>query len=199
VNEPLAQPVATLRRPSPFNIPNALTALRILAIPGVVLLLNGHSTPKDQFWAAVLFGLAFFTDYFDGLIARKTQAITRLGRIMDPIADKLLVLSALLMLVHMGRVPVIIAIVLIGREVSVAGLRNLASDEGITILSRFSGKLKTTFEGFGLGFLLAGPENQFWGDRLMNPGILLIYLALITALWSGTRYFWDYWKAAPKP
>lgn len=147
-------------------------------------------------WAGILFGAALFTDYFDGMIARRTKTITRLGRIMDPLADKLLVLSAVLMLISLHRVNVLIAILLLGREIAVTGLRTLASSEGIMIPSIMTGKVKTWFEGFAIGFLLAGPDCHLLGLNWMWMGTVLIYGALGLALWSGAIYFRDYYRGS---
>ncbi len=179
---------------SPLNLPNALTLVRILFIPVIIVLLHGEQTENGGVWAGALFGLAFCTDFIDGMIARRTGAITQLGRILDPIADKLMVLTALLMLMHLGRIPVVVAILLLGREIAVSGLRSLAASEGISIPSSRSAKMKTVFEGFALGFLMAG-NARFLGVPWMLSGTILLYLSLVLALWSGGVYFYEYYRA----
>jgi CDP-diacylglycerol--glycerol-3-phosphate 3-phosphatidyltransferase len=186
--------------PSPFNIPNSLTFIRILAIPVLLFLLYRPHSQRAEFWSAILFGVAFFTDLFDGWVARRMKAITRLGRVLDPVADKLLVLAALLLLVRMGRVDVLIAILLLSREISVSGLRDIAAHEGILIPSRFSGKAKTMCEGFGLGFLIGGTGHSLLGIPLPDLGTWLVYCALALAYYSAFFYFRAYFKAEnPKP
>ncbi|MFH1018726.1 MAG: CDP-diacylglycerol--glycerol-3-phosphate 3-phosphatidyltransferase [Pseudomonadota bacterium] len=180
-----------------FNIPNTLTFLRILAVPVLLILIHGHHTRRDEFWAAILFGSAFFTDLFDGWIARRTQSITRLGRVLDPVADKLIVVAALLLLIRLGRVDEVIAILLLSRELVVSGLRDIAGHEGILIASRASGKAKTMCEGFGLGFLLGGPGYALFGVSLMSAGTWLVYGALVLAYWSAFFYFRAYFKSEP--
>ncbi|HLG19018.1 MAG TPA: CDP-diacylglycerol--glycerol-3-phosphate 3-phosphatidyltransferase [Bdellovibrionota bacterium] len=177
-----------------YNLPNALTAIRIVAIPAVVALVYGRNTAWNDFWAAALFGFAFWTDFFDGMIARRTKTITRLGKIMDPMADKLLVLAALLMLIHLHRVQVITAILLLSREIAVSGLRSLAGSEGIFIPSILSAKIKTWLEGFAIAFLLLGPENRWLGIEWMELGGVLLYAALALALWSAAIYFRNYYE-----
>ncbi len=179
---------------SQLNIPNALTSIRILVVPGVIWLLHGSPTYWNGFWAAILFGFAFWTDYFDGMIARRTHTVTRLGKILDPMADKLMVLTAVLMLVGLHRVGVILAIILLGREIAVSALRSLAGNEGIMIPSRWSGKVKTFLEGFSLAFLMVGPDNHMLGIHWMPLGEWLLCAAVFCAIWSGGRYFVDYYK-----
>ena len=154
----------------------------------------GTRTPADHVWAAAIFGLAFWTDFFDGFVARRTQAITRLGKVMDPMADKLMVTTALILLVYLGFVDVLVVILLIGREVAVNALRSLAGTEGMVISSSFSARAKVFAEGFGIAFLLLGPENNWFGVPWMILGSILLYVALALALWSGARYFRDYYR-----
>ncbi len=182
---------------SVWNLPNALTLARIIAIPFFVYLLYGSHTLRDQLWAAILFGLAFWTDFFDGLLARRMQKITRLGKIMDPMADKLMVTTALLMLVYLGYANVIVVILLIGREVAVNALRSLAGNEGIVISPSFSGRAKVFAEGFGIAFLIAGPEAHYFHIPWWLLGEWLIYVALAFAYWSAVTYFRDYYRAQP--
>jgi len=179
---------------SALNIPNALSSLRIVVIPILIYLLYGERDHRHDFWAAILFGFAFVTDVIDGIIARNTQSITRLGRILDPIADKLLVLAALLILIYLQRVNVIVAILLLGREITISGLRSLAASENISIPSITSAKLKTVLEGFGLGFLILGPGYEVLGFSWQLIGNYLIYAALLLAYWSGFIYFRRYFR-----
>jgi CDP-diacylglycerol---glycerol-3-phosphate 3-phosphatidyltransferase len=166
-----------------------------LAIPFLVYLLYGTHTRQDHFWAAILFGLAFFTDFFDGLLARKMQQITRLGKIMDPMADKLMVTTALIMLVRLDLIDVLVVILLIGREVAVNALRSLAGAEGVVISPSFSGRAKVVAEGLGIALLLLGSENQWLNVPWMDIGKLGVYIALGFALWSAAFYFRDYYQS----
>lgn len=179
---------------SVVNIPNALTLGRILAIPVVVYLLYGETTPKSHAWAGILFGAAFWTDYFDGLLARRMKMITRLGKIMDPMADKLMVNTALIMLVYLGFVDVLIVILLIGREIAVNALRSMAGAEGIEIEPSLVARVKVFLEGFGIAFLLVGPDFHWLSLPWMDLGTILLYAGLATALWSAVFYFRDYYR-----
>ncbi|MFH1262603.1 MAG: CDP-diacylglycerol--glycerol-3-phosphate 3-phosphatidyltransferase [Pseudomonadota bacterium] len=180
-----------------WNIPNALTALRILSIPFLIYLLYETPTTGDRFLAAVLFGVAFWTDFFDGMLARRMKKITRLGKVMDPMADKLMVITALILLTHLNAVNVLVVILLVGREVVVNALRALASAEGIAIAPSFSGRAKVFAEGFGVAILLAGPEYHWLGLPWTALGKILIYLAVGLALWSAVVYFRNYSRETP--
>lgn len=192
---PITPPATPLSKGSPFNLPNSLTVVRILVIPVIIALLYPKHGPRNDLIAAALFGLAFCTDFIDGLIARRTQTITRLGQILDPLADKLIVISAVLLLISLDRLDVIVAVLLLGREMAVSGLRSFASSEGVLLPSTGSAKMKTVAEGFALGFLMAGPENHQLGLPWMKMGEVLIFVALGLALWSGAVYFVQYARA----
>jgi len=184
---------SSIHSTSLLNIPNGLTAIRILSVPWVVYLLYGETTRWDHLWAAIVFGLALWTDYFDGLLARRMKTTTRLGRIMDPMADKLMVITGLLMLVHLHYVDVILAVLLIGRELAVNALRSLAGTEGIVISSSMKGKAKVFLEGFGIGFLMIGPGNRWLGIPWSETGIICLYIGTFLALWSAVQYFRYYY------
>lgn len=195
---PQSSPSSTLKS-SPLNLPNLLTLLRILSIPWVVYLLYGSASKWDHLWAAILFGLAFWTDFFDGLLARRMKTITRIGKIMDPMADKLMVITALILLVHLGYVDALLAIILICREVVVNALRSLAGTEGIVISPYMSGRIKVFAEGFGIGFVMLGPGNQWFGVPWMILGQICLFGAAFLALWSAVQYFRDYYRGAFSP
>ena len=136
-----------------MNIPNKLTILRmILIVPFVLLLLGGHSGIFGSYGiymdyiALAIFIIASLTDLIDGKIARKYNLITNFGKFMDPLADKLLVCSALICLVELGRIPSWIVIIIIGREFIISGFRLVASDNGVVIAAGYWGKWKTTFQ-----------------------------------------------------
>ena len=125
-----------------MNVPNTLTIVRmILIIPFVILLLNGANIP-----AVILFVAASLTDMLDGQIARKYNLVTNFGKFMDPLADKLLVCSALICLIEMGRIPSWIVIIIISREFIISGFRLVASDNNVVIAASYWGKFKTTFQ-----------------------------------------------------
>jgi CDP-diacylglycerol---glycerol-3-phosphate 3-phosphatidyltransferase len=177
-----------------LTVPNLLTFIRILSIPFIVYLLKDRSPSSDRlFWAALIFGLSFLTDQLDGIIARVTNQVTQLGKILDPMADKILVVTALFLLVHIQFVPVWIAIVLSCRELMVSALRALSQSEGISLPPNWIGKTKAYLEGFGIGFMMLGPDARLYEIAWMELGMNLLYLAMLAALISATQYFHQYW------
>jgi CDP-diacylglycerol---glycerol-3-phosphate 3-phosphatidyltransferase len=165
----------------PLNLPNALTLLRILAVPVVVVALLGE-TPNGDTLAAGVFALAALTDGLDGYFARSRDSITTFGKLMDPLADKLLITGALLSLVSLHRLAPWIAMVIIGREVAVTILRTIAAERGIVIAASWLGKLKTVLQIAAIIALIAADPSPFWVD-------LLVYVALAVTVVSGADYF----------
>ncbi len=129
----------------PLNLPNALTLLRILAVPVVVVALLGE-TPNGDELAAAVFALAALTDGLDGYFARSRDAVTTFGKLMDPLADKLLITAALVSLVSLDRLQAWVAMVIIAREIAVTGLRAIAAERGVVIAASWMGKLKTVLQ-----------------------------------------------------
>ena len=131
-----------------MNLPNKLTVLRVCMIPFfvVMLLLNGGGNQTYRYIAAAIFIVASLTDMLDGKIARKYNLVTNFGKFMDPLADKLLVCSALICLVDLKQLPAWMVIVIISREFIISGFRLVASDNGIVIAASYWGKFKTTFQ-----------------------------------------------------
>jgi CDP-diacylglycerol--glycerol-3-phosphate 3-phosphatidyltransferase len=126
----------------PLNLPNALTLLRILAVPVVVVALLGE-TPNGDTLAAIVFALAAATDGLDGYFARSRGSVTTFGKLMDPLADKLLIIGALVSLVSLSRLEAWVAMVIIAREIAVTILRTIAAERGIVIAASWLGKAKT--------------------------------------------------------
>src|ERR687891_681330 len=129
----------------PINVPNVLTVLRILAVPVIVVALLDE-TPNGDALAAAVFALAALTDGLDGYIARSRDAVTTFGKLMDPLADKLLIVAALVSLVSLGRLAAWVAMVIIARELAVTGLRAVAAERGVVISASWLGKLKTALQ-----------------------------------------------------
>ena len=129
----------------PLNIPNALTMLRIVAVPVLVVALLGE-IPNGDLWAGIVFGVAAFTDGLDGYIARRKGDVTTFGKLMDPLADKLLIVAALISLVSLNRLAAWVAMVIIARELAVTGLRAVAVERGVVISASWMGKLKTLLQ-----------------------------------------------------
>lgn len=129
-----------------MNLPNKLTIFRVILIPFFVLFLLVDMTAYDKWIALAIFIIASFTDFLDGHIARKYHLVTNFGKFMDPLADKLLVCSALICLIELDRIPSWIVIVIIAREFIISGFRLVASDNGVVIAASYWGKFKTTFQ-----------------------------------------------------
>ncbi|OEU71904.1 MAG: CDP-diacylglycerol--glycerol-3-phosphate 3-phosphatidyltransferase [Desulfuromonadales bacterium C00003093] len=178
-----------------MNLPNILTLARIAAVPVVVVLLMFES-PVNCFWATIIFSLAAITDWLDGYLARKWHIETVLGKFLDPLADKLIVMGALIMLIPLDRVPAWAVFLILAREMLVTGLRSIASSEGIVIAASPLGKYKTIFQMVAIvGLLLHYPYYWFFGVQFdflypsfHNVGMFFFYIAFVLTLWSG----WDY-------
>lgn len=165
----------------PINVPNVLTVLRILAVPVIVVALL-EETPDGDVLAAAVFALAAFTDSLDGYIARRREAVTTFGKLMDPLADKLLIVAALVTLVSLGRLAAWVAMVIIAREVGVTLLRAIAVQEGVVISASWLGKLKTVLQVAAVFGLIAFAPAPLAID-------LLVYLAVAMTVISGIDYF----------
>jgi CDP-diacylglycerol--glycerol-3-phosphate 3-phosphatidyltransferase len=184
-----------------LNLPNILTMSRVAVVPVVVLLLLFES--KDTcFWAALIFTLAAITDWLDGFLARKWGIVTVLGKFLDPLADKLIVMAALIMLIPLGRVPAWAVFIILARDLVVSGIRSIASAEGVVIAASNLGKYKTTFQMVAIiGLLLHYRYYWFFGievnwlyPSLHNAGIFVFYISLILTIWSGVDYFFNFYK-----
>jgi CDP-diacylglycerol--glycerol-3-phosphate 3-phosphatidyltransferase len=184
-----------------LNLPNLLTLARIAAIPGVVILLL-YDTRTTSFIAAAVFGAAAITDWLDGWLARKWQVVTVLGKFLDPLADKLIVMAALIMLIPHGRVPAWAVFLILAREMVVTGLRSIASSEGIVISASELGKYKTIFQMTAIpGLLLHYDYYWLFGLRwelfhvnMHNFGIFYFYVAFFMTMWSGGDYLFKFFK-----
>ncbi len=175
-----------------LNLPNFLTVVRILLIPVFVVLFS-DPTPDRSLAAAVVFVVAAVTDLLDGYLARRHSQITRLGRLLDPIADKLLVLSGLILLVQFDRVAAIVAILIIAREVAVTGVRAISAAQGIILEAETTGKYKMVVQVVAIVLLLLedGSLPVSWHPHEVGTGLL--YVALALALYSGQRYLVSFW------
>lgn len=163
------------------NAPNVLTVLRILMVPVLVLALL-EETDNGDLLAAAVFALASVTDYADGYLARRSNAITTFGKLMDPIADKLLVLGALIALVSLQRVGAWVAVVILGREFAVTATRMAATQQGVVVAAATWGKAKTCVQVACVFFLIAVDGSPAWLDAL-------VYLTVAITLVSGVDYF----------
>jgi CDP-diacylglycerol--glycerol-3-phosphate 3-phosphatidyltransferase len=168
----------------PLNVPNALTLLRILLVPVVIVALLDE-TPNGDAIAAGVFALAALTDGLDGYIARSRGAITTFGKLMDPIADKLLVTAALVALVSLDRLEAWIAMVIIAREFAVTGLRGVAAERGVVIQASWLGKAKTILQIAAIIALIVWDPTPLGVD-------LLVYAAVAITVISGVDYFFGF-------
>jgi CDP-diacylglycerol---glycerol-3-phosphate 3-phosphatidyltransferase len=165
----------------PINIPNVLTLLRILAVPVIVVALLAE-VPNGDALAAGVFGLAAISDGLDGYIARRRQDVTTFGKLMDPLADKLLIVAALVSLVSLNRLAAWIAMVIIARELAVTGLRAVAVEQGVVISASWLGKVKTALQVAAVFALIIWNPSPW-------PVDALVYLALVATVVSGLDYF----------
>ena len=166
--------------------PNTLTLFRIAAVPIIVILML-YPNRISTWIAAILFSLAAITDYFDGYIARKFGLVSNLGKVMDPVADKLLVSSAFIMLTSLGWVPAWMVCIIIGREIAVTGLRNIIAEKGEDVSASSLGKYKTGFQIAAIIPLLI--HYPFFGLDVQAVGWFFLWGALAFTLWSGADYF----------
>jgi len=191
-------PSSTIRRDI-WNLPNALTLGRIAVIPIVCWLLISGSR-VDCIIAATLFGIAAFTDWLDGYIARKRNLVSLTGKLLDPLADKLLVMAVLCTLLAMGdrggvSIPLWFVILALGRELTISGLRALAASEGIEIAVDWGGKWKTAFQLVGLVCIIIHYDYpvEFGLFTLhinyFKVGFILLLISLAYSLWSAWLYF----------
>ena len=184
-----------------LNLPNLLTLGRIACIPLLVVLLlfEGRET---SFAATVIFSLAAITDWLDGYLARKWQVVTVLGKFLDPLADKLIVMAALIMLIPHGRVPAWAVFLLLAREIIITGLRSIASSEGIVIAASNLGKYKTILQMVAIVALLLhydyywffGVRSEWLHVSMHRIGLVYFYFALVLTLWSGVDYLAKFFK-----
>lgn len=179
-----------IRRSDFYLIPNIMSVSRIIAIPIVSTL----AYFEWNLWAAFVFAIAGLSDYVDGWVARRYGYESKLGMLLDPLADKIIVLSVMVMLLFLGRLEIqiegwdmrwlapLLVIVTVGREIAVTGLRSMASSEGIMMPADQGGKIKTWIQFFAMIFVLIYQEP--W----LGIGRILLIVSVIAALWSGIRY-----------
>lgn len=164
-----------------MNLPNKLTILRVLLIPVFVVLLLADFWGKwMDYIALAVFIIASLTDMLDGMIARKYNLITNFGKFMDPLADKLLVCSAMICLLDLGRIPAWVVIVIIAREFIISGFRLVASDKGVVIAAGYIGKAKTVFQMIMIMLMILDIEQiQLFTDIVMYIAVALTIISLV--------------------
>jgi CDP-diacylglycerol---glycerol-3-phosphate 3-phosphatidyltransferase len=176
-----------------FNVPNLLSLSRILSVPIFIVLMLDPS-PVRTLAAGIVFSLASATDWLDGYLARKWGQVTKMGKLLDPIADKILIMSALVILVELP--PHIVhswmAILIIGREFAVTGLRAIASSDGIIIPAETVGKYKVGAQITAVLSLLL--HHAFTRDWMRDLGWYALWIAMILSVYSAWKYFRTYWN-----
>ena len=185
--------ISILNRPW---LPNAVTLGRLAAAPLIVWLLTAY--PDGGPWisalAALIFLAAALTDLLDGHLARRYNLVSTLGKFLDPLADKLLVASALIMLLPLGRVQAWAVFLILAREMAVTGLRAVAAEKGLVMAASDSAKQKTLAQNIAI-FCLLWHHPLLWADTAL-VGTVVLYVALAVTYWSAFLYFLDYRRAA---
>ena len=165
-----------------MNLPNKLTMMRIILVPVfIVVLMTGH-----YYISAVIFVVASLTDMLDGKIARKYDLVTDFGKLMDPLADKLLVMSALICLVQLGDIPGWMAIVILGREFAITGLRTVAASNGVVIAAGWTGKIKTVLQMIAVILILL--RNWPFSYLGVPMDQIVLWAAVVMTIVSGAEY-----------
>src|SRR5450759_1860636 len=178
-----------------FNLPNTITLIRISVVPFLFILLSS----PNEFWSlilAILFVAASITDLVDGYIARKYRLVTTMGKFLDPIADKLIVNTAMILMIPIGRIPAWIVAITIMRDFIVDGIRSIASSEGFYIHASPLGKQKTIAQLFAVTALMI--YYPFFGINAHLVGMVILYIAFLLTLYSGADYFIKFYRRARK-
>ena len=186
-----------------MNLPNALTLSRIFFVPVLIAVMMGGEfsvdvagTPiESESIALAVFLSAAITDFLDGYIARRRKQITTFGKLVDPIADKLLISAAFISLVELGRVPAWIVVLVVGREFAVSGLRYVALTQGVTISASGLGKSKMLAQVIAVALLLIAP----WDPLIAQLGDVAIFAVVVLTILSMYDYFRGFWNRADAP
>jgi CDP-diacylglycerol--glycerol-3-phosphate 3-phosphatidyltransferase len=177
-----------------WNLPNTITVVRVGVVP-ILLLLPWFKQESGSSVIGWCFTVAAFSDLLDGWLARRGQQVTKIGKLLDPLADKLIVSTALIVLVSIGRIPVWatwMVVVIVGRELAVTGLRGLASSQGQVMAASGYGKTKTFAQNLAIGAMIFHYPMLIFSFH--DIGLLLLGLATVLTLWSGYTYFAGYFR-----
>ena len=173
-----------------LTVPNILTGFRFALVPVLVVLLSIEQNTWVEFWSWFVFFVAAVTDFVDGWVARRYKIETVLGKLMDPLADKVLVSTGLIMLIPLGKVAAWVCLLIICREIIVTGFRGLAATTGKVVAAGQIGKYKSTLQYFGIGLLMF-PLNVLPIPYQYEAGTFLIYVSMVLAVWSAAVYFYN--------
>jgi len=173
-----------------LNLPNSLSLVRLACLPVIVICLSFEGR-LGSFLAALFFGMAFVTDFLDGYFARKYGAVTVTGKLLDPLADKILVIVTMIMMIPLGRVPAWIVMLIVVRELALTGLRSIAATEGVVIQASSLGKYKTVFQCSATIALCL--HYEYLGVDVHVVGMALLWIGLLFTVWSGWSYFRDFY------
>ncbi len=184
--------VDALVRSSFWNLPNSLTVGRIFLVPVMVGLLWVEPEPMENVICCVIFVGAMITDVIDGWLARKWNLTSPVGAYLDPLADKLMVITVLIMLIPLGRVDAWLVALLLCRELAITALRGIASQEGIVMAAETLGKLKTSYQATAIGMLLW--HNRTLGIDVHSAGTVTLWIATVFAVASAVQYFVDFFR-----
>jgi CDP-diacylglycerol--glycerol-3-phosphate 3-phosphatidyltransferase len=174
-----------------FNLPNTITMVRMLVVPALFFLL----LPPGELGSLIIaffFIVAALTDFLDGYIARRYEIVTTMGKYLDPLADKLIINTAMIMMIPIGRVPAWIVALFVIRDLVVDGIRTISSAEGIVIEASRLGKQKTIAQGFAVAALII--HYPFLGADAHVVGMVMLYISLFLSIYSGTGYFHRFYR-----
>lgn len=175
-----------------MNLPNTLSVVRVAAVPLVIVLLL-FPGPSASTAASIIFILVCLTDLLDGYLARKKGLVTSLGKFLDPLADKLLIVTAFIMLIPTGRVPAWVVALIVARETAVTGLRAVAASTGVIIAAAPPGKYKTVLQIISLAFLII--HYPHFGINFHTIGIIFLVPAFLLTMWSGADYYIKFFRS----
>ncbi len=192
--EAMSEVRSHLARQHLTGLPNLLTYLRLAAIPVLIVILVGTGIGESTNLAFLVYGLASLTDYFDGILARRNNMVTALGKLLDPLADKLLNSAALIMMIPIGKVEAWLVFFILGREMTITGLRSIAATHGLILDASRMGKNKMISQICGILFLLLTiPPIQTFLDGL---GTVFLWVSVILGFWSARDYFVQVYRHA---
>jgi CDP-diacylglycerol--glycerol-3-phosphate 3-phosphatidyltransferase len=169
------------------SVPNVLSITRIIITIPVILLLESH----HNYSALLLFLIGALSDYLDGYLARKKQLVSNIGKLLDPLADKIFVISLFVAMIKIMGISYWLVLIIIFREFAVTGLRAQLAAKNFILPALIQGKIKTFSQFVAIGFLIVGSQNKFFFDI----GMVFLYITVITTLTSGVEYYIKYWKA----